>query len=85
MSKGQAEDVFRLVNTLYQDHRDVLSKPETAALRGLRDRMTEILCPYPVALLEQERKKLDERFPDREHRYIRCGKAVTWSDRPRSG
>jgi len=83
ISTSRAEEVFRLANTLYQDQRDVLTEPETAALRGIRERMTDILCPYPVAVLEEDRKKLDERFPDREHWYIRCGKTVTWCDRPR--
>jgi hypothetical protein len=81
VSKRRAEDVFWLVNTLYQDHRDVLTESETALLRGLRDRLTDIVSPYPVALLEEEKRKLDERFPDREHWYIRCGKTVTWCDR----
>ena len=81
ISISRAEEVFRLVNTLYQDQRDVLTELETEVLRGIRDRMTDILCPYPVSVLEEDRKQLDERFPDREHRYIRCGKTVTWSDR----
>jgi hypothetical protein len=81
----RAEEVFRLVNALYQDHRDVLNDAETGTLRGLRERLTDILCPYPVAVLEEDRKKLDERFPDREHWYIRCGKTVTWCDRRKPG
>lgn len=83
ISISRAEEVFRLANTLYQDQRDVLTGPESDALRGIRDRMTDVLCPYPVAVLEEDRKKLDERFPDREHWYIRCGKTVTWCDRPK--
>ena len=81
MPTSQAEDVFRLVNALYQEHGDTLTEAEAAAVRGLRDRMTDILCPYPVAVLEEDRKKLDAKFPDREHWYVRCGKTVTWCDR----
>ena len=83
ISISRAEEVFRLANALYQDQREMLTEPETVALRGIRDRMTDVLCPYPVAVLEEDRKKLDERFPDREHWYIRCGKTVTWCDRPK--
>ncbi|HEX6525065.1 MAG TPA: hypothetical protein VF070_34435 [Streptosporangiaceae bacterium] len=81
MPTSQAEDVFRLVNALYQEHGDALTEAEAVAVRGLRDRMTDILCPYPVAVLEEDRKKLDAKFPDREHWYVRCGKTVTWCDR----
>ena len=81
LSTKRAEEVFRLANTLYQDHRDVLTEPEMAALRALRDRLTDVLCPIPVAVLEEEKRKLDEKFSDRVHWYVRCGKAITWCDR----
>ncbi|HEX6522688.1 MAG TPA: hypothetical protein VF070_22180 [Streptosporangiaceae bacterium] len=81
---SRAEEVFRLANALYQDHRDVLDDAETEVLRGLRTRLTDILSPYPVALLDAEARDLNEKFPDREHYYIRCGKSVTWCDRPKN-
>lgn len=84
LSTSRAETVFRLANALYQDHGEVLSEEEIDALRGLRARLTDILCPFPVALLDDEVRELDAKFPDREHWYIRCGKTVTWCDRPRS-
>lgn len=83
MSASRAEAVFRLVNALYQDYGDVLSHSEADALRGLRSRLTDILCPFPVTQLDEETRQLNERFPDREHFYVRCGKTVTWCDRPR--
>ena len=81
MSSKEAEDVFRLANALYQEHRDALNETEADALRGLRVRLTYILNPYPVAVLDEQKKELDRKFPDREHWYIRCGKTVTWCDR----
>ena len=66
VSMSRAEEVFRLANALYQDHREVLDDAETEALRGLRTRLTDILSPYPVALLDAEARDLNEKFPDRE-------------------
>ncbi|MBV9444955.1 MAG: hypothetical protein JO345_03540 [Streptosporangiaceae bacterium] len=67
VSKSRAEEVFRLANALYQDHRDVLVDTETEALQRLRTRMTDILSPYPVGQLDAEVRDLNEKFPDREH------------------
>ena len=75
--------VFRSVDDLLkllQQH-EMLPGPLEAELRELRDQLTDKLCPYPIEQLEAEKKQLNERFPDYDHWYIRCGTIVTWCDR----
>jgi hypothetical protein len=82
--KKEARKLFGKVNDLYNVLRDLgmLTGSLEAGLRELRDQLTDILCPYPVEELDRHVKALDEKFPDWEHWYIRCGTTVTWCDRP---
>jgi hypothetical protein len=85
--KKELHVIFRAVDgllKLLQQH-DMLPDPLEAALLELRDQLTDHLCPYTIEQLDAEKKKLDERFPNYEHRYHRCGTTVTWSDRRKPG
>lgn len=71
-----ADDLLRL---LKQHGR--LGGSLEGGLRELRGDLTEVLCPYTVEQLDAHKKVLDERYPQYEHWYIRCGSTVTWCDR----
>ena len=64
-----------------QGQKDMLTFWLTAGHKHLTDQLTEKLCPYSTGQLDAHKKQLDERFPEYEHRYIRCGATVTWCDR----
>ncbi|MBV9450054.1 MAG: hypothetical protein JO345_29620 [Streptosporangiaceae bacterium] len=85
--KDVARTVFRTADDLLKllERYDMLSESLEAGLRELRAELTDTLCPYTVEQLDAEKRKLDERFPEFEHRYTRCGSIVTWSDRRRPG
>jgi hypothetical protein len=78
--KKEAHEIFRAANELYNmlRHRDVLPEPLEAALKDYRAQLTDIICPYSVEQLDRRVKELEEKLPDLEHRYIRCGTIVTW-------
>lgn len=84
--KKEAQELFREVNGLYNmlRQRDMLAGALETGLRELRSQLTDILCPHSVEELDQRVKELDEKFPEWEHWYHRCGTTVTWCDRPRS-
>ena len=71
---------FRAVNELLKHH-DMLTETLESGLRELRSELSEILCLYTTKELDEHKRKLDERFPEWEHWYIRCGEVVTWCDR----
>jgi hypothetical protein len=73
---------FQAINGLLQ-HDEILTDSLRASLRELRSLLSERLCPYTTEQLDAHKKSLDERFPDYEHWYIRCGTTVTWCDRRR--
>lgn len=80
----EARRLFRKVSTLYDALRelDMLTGPLEIELDELRGQLTDILCPYTVQELDRHVKELNEKFPDWEHWYSRCGATVTWCDRP---
>lgn len=84
--KKEAHKVFHAVNDLYNmlRHRDMLTESLEAELKALRSQLTDILCPYTVEELDRHVERLNEKLPDWEHRYIRCGTTVTWHGGPKS-
>jgi hypothetical protein len=84
--KREAHAIFRAVSNLREMLRkhDMLTESLEAGLADLRSQLTDILNPYSVEELDRRVKELDEKFPDWEHGYVRCGMTVTWHDRPKS-
>ena len=80
--KKEYQAAIRAVSDLLQ-HRSALPSPLEASLSQLQRQLTELLCPYSTRELDAHKKMLDERYPDYEHWYIRCGTIVTWCDRRR--
>lgn len=78
--RERVKAAFRAVHDLLK-YRDMLTEPLEANLRELRGQLSEILCPYTTQQLDEHKKELDEKFPEYEHWYIRCGETVTWCDR----
>jgi hypothetical protein len=76
----QVQATFRAVNELLK-YRDVLPESLASDLRELGHQLSETLCPYTTEKLDAHKRKLDERFPEYEHWYIRWGTCVTWCDR----
>ena len=74
--------MFWRINDRYQN-RDVLTDEELTALCDLRDRITDMINPYPIEQLDKRIEHLNEVFPDREHFYGRAGTMVSWHSRPR--
>lgn len=83
LSRNEIQSAFHAVNDLLQ-HQSVLADSLKASLRELRSQLSERLCPYSTEQLDAHKKLLDERFPDYEHWYLRCGTTVTWCDRRKS-
>jgi hypothetical protein len=84
--KKDARTMLRAIDGLREllRNHDMLPGSLEAELQELRSQLTDILCPFSVEELDRHVKELDEKFPDWEHRYIRCGATVTWHDKPRS-
>jgi hypothetical protein len=80
MPKPKDKSFFLAVNDLLQ-YREMLPESLEASLHELGREVSARLCPYPAEQLEMEREKLNQKFPDYEHWYIRWGETVTWCDR----
>ena len=82
----EAQTMFRAIDGLREllTNHDMLTGSLEAELKNLRDQLTDFLCPYSAEELDKQVRELDEKFPDWEHGYTRCGATVTWHDRPKS-
>lgn len=85
-AKKEAQEIFKAVNDLYNllSQRDMLIVSLEAGLKEMRSQLTDILSPYSVEELDLTVKKQDERFPEYEHWYTRCGTGVAWHGNPKS-
>lgn len=84
--KKEAQTVFRAIDSLREllTNHDMLTGSLETELKELRHQLTDFLCPYSVEELDRQVQELDEKFPDWEHGYTRCGTTVTWHGKPRS-
>lgn len=83
---GEAHAIVRAICELREMLRrnGMLTRPLETELAKPLGQLTDVLCPYSAEELDRHVKKLDEKFPEWEHWYTRCGTTVTWHDRPRS-